>query len=419
MVGVMNQQHEGAFKNLLIVDSVRGPHSTGMLVVTSAGSTSFVKASGDPFELIGKSAYTNSLRYVNNVLMGHNRYATKGAINKANAHPFEFSNIIGAHNGTLTTQYLLDDHTDFDVDSENLYYHLNQNTLDDTTSKLGGAYALTWYDKRDGTMNFLRNEERTLFYTFSTDNKTLYWASEVWMLEGILGKAGLAHTEVKPFEPFDHYKIEVKPGIISNAKELAGFTVTPVQRRVIPVPTKYKKEARSTTSVSTLGSYIKEKLGKLVGKKATFYIVSAKVCNGTHYLDARCSESYSAHLRIYAPYKGMVWNKLMRDAGDFTGTVKKITSNGDSYHGIVDIRSIKEVPFEDIPFSETEVELPMYTGFEDAELTEAEWREATSGCCAWCGDPAHLPEHNDIVWLGKKEFVCEHCSKEDSVRAYL
>jgi glucosamine 6-phosphate synthetase-like amidotransferase/phosphosugar isomerase protein len=120
MAGALNQQHDGAFKNLLIVDSVRGPHSTGVLTVNTSRDVKIVKASGDPFELLGTKAYENVMRYANNVVMGHNRYATKGAINKTNAHPFDFEHVSGAHNGTLTTQGQLDDSKDFDVDSENL-----------------------------------------------------------------------------------------------------------------------------------------------------------------------------------------------------------------------------------------------------------------------------------------------------------
>jgi hypothetical protein len=45
-----------------------------------------------------------------------------------------------------------------------------------------GAWALTWYDKLDGTLNFLRNDKRPLYYCYSEDKCTIAWASELDML---------------------------------------------------------------------------------------------------------------------------------------------------------------------------------------------------------------------------------------------
>ncbi|MSE24831.1 hypothetical protein GKC32_10305, partial [Lactobacillus curvatus] len=72
------------------------------------------------------------------VLMGHNRWATKGKINERNAHPFEHDHIIGAHNGTLRNQHLLPNHLDFEVDSDNIFHAMSTIGVDATIAKTSG-----------------------------------------------------------------------------------------------------------------------------------------------------------------------------------------------------------------------------------------------------------------------------------------
>lgn len=196
-VGVMGEithKEETAFKQLLIVDQLRGAHSTGVLSVGKhTGNITIAKQVGDPNELMNDKRFDDLMTGHHRVLLGHNRYATQGKVNRHNAHPFEFDNIVGAHNGTLNQRYQLKNNNKFDVDSMAFFSHLNEFGVEDAVSKIQGAWAFLWWDKVEKRMNFLRNAERDLWITYANGGKQLFWASEGWMLSGILGRNGIEH----------------------------------------------------------------------------------------------------------------------------------------------------------------------------------------------------------------------------------
>lgn len=181
-VGNIDNKVERAFKTLLVVDSLRGEHSTGVAAIGRYSDPLIGKVVGNPFELFETAVYDKIMRRMNKVLIGHNRFATTGGISRNNAHPFELGDVIGAHNGTLQGQHNLEDGSNFKVDSQALLNHISKHGVKNAIDKVGGAWALTWWNTATNTMNFLRNKERPLFLTETLDGKTLLWASEEWML---------------------------------------------------------------------------------------------------------------------------------------------------------------------------------------------------------------------------------------------
>jgi hypothetical protein len=137
------------------------------------------------------------------VIAGHCRFGTKGAVTSANAHPFVFSNVTGMHNGTLSKhigkpRVRINKDTKKkgkweeieETDSEAFFRFLNDHTLLEALSEIQdntSAYAFVWYDKRDQTLNMVRNDRRPLWIA-QTSMNTLYWASEKEMLEFILNR---------------------------------------------------------------------------------------------------------------------------------------------------------------------------------------------------------------------------------------
>lgn len=199
------------FLKLLLVSQFRGRDSTGVF--------SIIEDKGDKFDTkFLKQAVNSSVFLESNkegieelhqgtntkLVAGHCRYATKGSVNTANAHPFNFSNVIGMHNGTLaenlgkaryivkkgkkgTTSVLKEE-----SDSESFFRYLNENTLIDSLNQIqetGNAYAFVWFDRRDKTLNFVRNRMRPLWFA-QTTAQTIYWASEKEMLEFVLKRNG-------------------------------------------------------------------------------------------------------------------------------------------------------------------------------------------------------------------------------------
>lgn len=190
--GFLNDDDRRAFKDLLWIDAVRGQDNTGAASVLydKPEEYNLCKVVGATHELMDKKSFDSVVQSGVSFLMGHNRSKTMGNTHPKNAHPFVFNNIIGAHNGTLTwaSKGRMKDDTKFETDSEALFNDINEFGVDETIKKMDGAWALTWYNRTEKTINFLRNKERPLFYVMDDSNSTVYWASEAGMLYLILNR---------------------------------------------------------------------------------------------------------------------------------------------------------------------------------------------------------------------------------------
>lgn len=182
IAGDLGAKHRDIFKTLLVIDTLRGPHSTGVMSVGVDKSPVVLKKSVLPQELFDMGRYSKVVTFDSQVLMGHNRYATMGKVNSVNAHPFEHGDIVGAHNGTLTGKHLLPESNNFEVDSDNLVYAVNKLGTEEALAVTQGAFALSLYNQKDHTLQLVRNSERPLFFAYTEDKKCLLWASERWML---------------------------------------------------------------------------------------------------------------------------------------------------------------------------------------------------------------------------------------------
>jgi predicted glutamine amidotransferase len=193
--GFIGAHHKRVFEELLSVDVVRGPHSTGMASITRKDNQAILaKEIGPPGELLYTQKYKDALRPTADIkcLIGHNRYATVGKITEENAHPFDFDTIVGAHNGNVSSsKWKMFEGKNFETDSEAAFSNINKYGINHTLNLLNehkyarDAYALVWYDKVTDSINFVRNSERTLFYAYAEDLCTVLWASELDMLKWI------------------------------------------------------------------------------------------------------------------------------------------------------------------------------------------------------------------------------------------
>lgn len=181
--GTVSYSHEKMFSDMLQFDVVRGEDSTGAAIMNHLQEKpTVVKATMLPTDLLSTPEYKKLTKSILRMMMGHNRAATKGRVNNKNAHPFIHGNITLAHNGTADVSEMEQPKKKFDTDSETICYSISKVGIKETWKKLSGAAVLIWWDQSDLTLNFISNGKRPFWFAYSTDNRTLLWASEDWMI---------------------------------------------------------------------------------------------------------------------------------------------------------------------------------------------------------------------------------------------
>lgn len=312
--GHIGVKEDNALKLLLILDGIRGIDSTGAAFISSGNRTTVVKQVGNPYELAADQRYEREFKFLNRAIIGHNRWATQGAVNKRNAHPFDFDTLVGVHNGSLTSKWRLDDAKDFTVDSENLFHHIEKKGLKDALNNLAGAWSLVWWDKLSETLNFLRNKERPLMYCKSEDGKTLFWASEAWMLEVALSRYDIKRKAIESTVEDMHYEMHIDDkGVIAASSTTyapATYYVPPVVQHtsrkwgpnntsvVVLPPLNLVEEKKSTVSAekpTPINNGVKRNY--INSKGQAYELVSlSRDGNGAEYI--HCFDPLEPHLNI-------------------------------------------------------------------------------------------------------------------------
>lgn len=199
-------------KSAAMAGTVRGVDATGVIIVGDPkhGITT-AKKSVDGNEFIA-----NHLDPMDNVsvpspchtMIGHNRWATCGAIDDSTAHPFVESGIIGVHNGTLDMGWESDLQVSkkTPVDSQGLLRAIGARGIRNVWKNMHGAAALVWTDLKTERTYVIRNHHRGLSYAIGKTGK-LYMASEGKMLSWLLDRHSIFHDGVKSFECDTLYEI--------------------------------------------------------------------------------------------------------------------------------------------------------------------------------------------------------------------
>lgn len=401
IVGEIGVKEEKIFSNLLKLDTMRGPDSTGVLSVKVDGSYLIAKELGTPWDLMGYKVWDKLFIGYNSVLMGHNRYATKGKVSKQNAHPFEFDKVIGAHNGTLRTTHTLTGNGKFDVDSQVLYNSIDVDGVDETIENADGAFALSWYDKSNMTFNLLRNKERPLSYAFLKGGKTLVYASESWMLHiaasyedirdlqvielpvGILMKVQLIRSHLKPAN---------YPVLVPEYREIKLYEPILYHNNNVA---KFPKENKSTATDNTpkvCGPTDGKVLGEFIAK---FEVVkhSRDPLNKQHYIECRMlfadcglSQLVNQNLRLFPQHLSKQWNEILFSTSFFSCKVKHFSRNDGGYY-VADLRTIEKVDC----IEETPANVEEY--------------------CFNCGDYI-ADDDKDVITYNTGKRVCGYCVNE-------
>lgn len=412
---------------MLVVDILRGKHSTGVATATYNGVTTVIKKALNAVDMLDLKSYKDEMLFGHNLLIGHNRYATKGAINNVNAHPFEFDRVVGAHNGTLRAYNQLDDAKDFDVDSECLYNHINDNGFQDAFEKVTGAFALSWFDKETKELNLVRNDERPLYYCYSDDFTTLFWASEHWMLLGILARNGIKHTELVNLKVDNLYRFKM-PEVFNTKNVVLDAPTIREYKKPKPKTTPYVHKA--VNNGARTSDFRQMKVYK--GTEVSFCVDDhGKDYTQTPFIEGFLTGEEDVTVRVYTPEGRALWCQLLerRDLATFKAVVKDVRWAQQGYYLEMELASVEEVgnviegKFSDISDGTLSDGLDegdgtvTVEGFSGQKLTYTEFKQATKKGCAWCGDIAIFNAAN--LFIADDEHVCPVCAKEEEVLGYL
>lgn len=211
------QKRDSFMEQGLIIDVLRGEDSTGIMFGKKEHSVAgWLKSSLPGHQFVRTKNYDQVEKdsYSYWFMVGHNRAATLGSISNDNAHPFNHEGVVGLHNGTIrgNMDALPMSRTEckVDVDSHAVIMNIAQvapgDVRKDILSQIDGAFMLVWYDQRDLSLNFARNNTRTFHIAQSYTQHSLFFASEAGQLQWLNQRNALGLKDVQFLEAGHHLK---------------------------------------------------------------------------------------------------------------------------------------------------------------------------------------------------------------------
>ncbi|MDE3022866.1 MAG: class II glutamine amidotransferase [Pseudomonadota bacterium] len=206
IVGLISKRANGfmngevsAFTDMLTLDQIRGPDSTGAFTVYHNRQVKSIKIGSHPADLMvtsGWQPFITSVGVSGRLVIGHNRKATHGGVTSRNAHPFHSEHIHLVHNGMIYNHKSLSKEIEEeDVDSHNVCKALAAHGPHEVLPKLSGAFAFVWYDRKQEKLFLIRNTQRPLGILETDDLFAI--ASEPWMALGALSRNNISVKDVK------------------------------------------------------------------------------------------------------------------------------------------------------------------------------------------------------------------------------
>lgn len=371
----MLSKHKDVLSAMLYLDTWRGRDSTGVAAIRHNADTAVLKSTVPGYEFVEGPKLDKHLRLNDFCWIGHNRFGTMGKNIKTNAHPFTIDDedggclIVGAHNGTLKNKQVLIDHARFGTDSEALYNNIAIEGLEATIPKLEGAWALTYYDHDKEELRIIRNKERTLFYAFEEGKKTLFWASEMWMIRVACSR----------------YDIKLQDDKVFSFAEDTLYS--------FPAPMKTGEEICT------------ERKGGIVGKQTgTFFHhwnrehwtggeSRAHTTTYTQGAATRPSSSTSSSAVVAASTTPSGTN-TQNSGGKLARTSASSSSTGSNTQPDDKVRGI---------FSAKN-----YKGYQGVLLTKKELEDRLENGCSWC-ELEFIAVEDKFAWLAPGKPVCHKC----------
>lgn len=272
-----------ALKGMLVVNSLRGIHSTGIMGFHKEDNmreqVNIVKSVGSPFNLFEWDRTDDFLsRMVASMgtVVGHGRYATRGGVNAVNAHPFEEGHIVLVHNGGISNFHQLKDnkkHEGIEVDSHLVARLISEEGAEDVLPTLRGAYTLVWYDTTDGTLHMARNAERPLFMGENKDN--LFFASEYPTVWWASARYNLKLEKVESLPTFSHFIFEkgsIEPEVIEYKEKHIYLPPQKYNHNDNDYYTPRRQAAKLTNQDQAQMAQMKASTGLSIGDDVAYFI---------------------------------------------------------------------------------------------------------------------------------------------------
>lgn len=412
------------FNILLELDVIRGRDSAGVMIKNSKGCEIYKEVEPPWYGLYWNEDYLEARKDSTNcILLGHNRAATVGSVDKSSAHPFNYQHIYGAHNGTLTRTNTLEDGDSFTVDSQAIFNHLSVHGVDDTVRNLIGAFALTWYDEQDNTINFVRNNQRPLFFAFSTDEQSLFWASESWMLVTSAKKAKVNLKTIFEVKPLHHYKIEVpdKSANLVADRKFGKFRL----RRLVPweytgynYPNNTRYIPRQQGNIfNTHKQTNKNVMSNFHRNKEISFIIRSVVMPGAGdaYIRAESVVHPGVEVRLFPKIGTKSWVKYCDVGARFTGNIKAVKKG----YVLIKISSIKKsgtikvFSQEQMEREITEKDTKIYR-VGSGLVNEATFERYIKDGCGVCSREITKEQESILDWWHDTP-ICPNCSIDDVI----
>lgn len=433
VAGRITANEEKAFKYLLCLDTLRGEDSTGIYVsrkykVGPQDNRSEVfKTLGTPWDFFREFSPNEVFKGCLEVLIGHNRAATKGVIDVDNAHPFNYEKLVGVHNGTVYNHRELDGGEKFNSDSAAIFNHMNMHGPRDTMRKLDGAFCLVWWDKEKRTINLARNNQRTMNYAISTDRKTIFWSSDADFLNLTIKKFNLKMLPTQSLPEGQLHSIEISE---KYADELGPFRVSKVEF----LPPKVINHGGflhgrggnvvNARQVETTNKNLKAKLEALLKKEVEFKFTSyIKASNSGAYLSMTSVEHPEVKGRIYVANENDKWaNMLMTNPSiRLVGKPKRIM------HGVypalvIDRRTLSIAVKKNtnvVPIKNSQAVLDLYKDPYGSYVSRNEFLRLVMNGCYCCDDPIDPNDHDRVVWNRGGEVCCPTCQLDENMMWYF
>lgn len=197
------------FNQLLYADVLRGSDATGVFGVKRNGNLDMLKQAAPAGWFLASKQYNQDFqsKIVSDYqfMVGHNRKATHGERKDVDAHPFYTEPICLVHNGMISNHKELCKEST--VDSNAVCNAFAEGNFKEVLKGIEGAYAFIWYNIKDKTLYFIRNDKRPL-YIIETNN-TYILASEKEMVVWICSRNNQAIKGIRSVEPGTLYSFDL------------------------------------------------------------------------------------------------------------------------------------------------------------------------------------------------------------------